>query len=203
MLRNSYKSFFDYNTLILRYCSFYLKDEEVTTAQTVARKIHSFVFATYAIVIFFSTEATELLLNTDNMGNFIQILRDTLNHFGGFYKTYVWYKHQEHMSSALKILTNNYNYETHNEFQPEMVLTNNKNLTLKLYKSGLLMVNLLCVFMALADVYLIFNPDGQVKGIRKFPNFGNSLSGQLVYFLYRMTGLCAFGWILVCKQSFS
>lgn len=198
MLRNSYKTFFDYNIRILRYCSLYLKDEPVTSKQKLVRKLHSFVCVTYVMVIFLFSEFKTLSLNMDNPANFIQILRDIINHSGAVYKTYVWYKHQDSICRVLKVLTHNYNYEAYGEFQPGLILAHNRNYTLRMYKLLLWMVNLLCVFLALLDIYVIMNPN-QGNHIKKFPNFGESLSGKIIGFFYRMIPMDAYGWVIMCK----
>lgn len=150
------------------------------------------------MIIFIITEVTMLSLNKDNVANFIQILRDNINHFGAIYKTYVWYKHQDSISRVLKVLTSNYYYEAYDQFQPESILINGRNHTLKIYKAYLLVVNVLWLFITLIDINFIFNTN-LAHEVKIFPNFGGTLKGKIIFICYHMIAQLAYAWIIVCK----
>lgn len=198
MAENAYETYFDYNILILARCGVYLKNFNWKTNLT--KKIYSYIWIAFVPLIFVCTEFITVLLNKKNTGAFIQVLRDFLNHLGGTYKVYIWYKHRRSMLPVLTILTHDYNYETYREFQPESILMNHKNQTLKLYKLGLWFVNVLCVCMALVDLYVIFNPNEE-NDMKTFPDFGDSQSGQIAFLAYRRLGDAMSGWLVICKRN--
>lgn len=198
-----YQFFFKFSLGKLKHCGYFLEYDETSNKKRLSQTIYTFIWITYSVFVFIPTEIVTLVLNASNLQNFIKVLCDTANHFGGIYKTYIWFKHRKQIALAMKALTDDSYFceETYEDFKPKEILLKHKMRSEKWTRLFYISVNILVIFMLLTRLYVILFEFEYLKNedFKSFPPFGDSQVRAVGLLVFQILPLTGWAWIVVGK----
>ncbi|XP_044255287.1 putative odorant receptor 92a [Tribolium madens] len=209
-------TYFDSNILLLKLTAFWIYDDETTTSKKYLQHAYNIFWFFFLFVAYQPAELLYVYYSFNDLSVFLRALRDIGNHVSLAYKAFNYFIMRKDILQLMDTLQHgNYHYEDYKNFQPKLIVNEEKKQALKWTKYFLSFCNVLCgtlfanglfTFLFMSDTQYVEKNGQRVyqqeQPVNTVSPFGSGTKLQFfITFIYTIIALTFYAWMIVALDS--